>query len=130
MTYDDWQLYAPQIEAALLAHRGSGHAGDFAHFLWAMDREGRSIEWIVWDIAGRVGPEPLAVSTPEQEANHFPVPPSGIDLTSWSRRHGCSHAAGLLDSRWDYKAFAPLMAGIFGGKWQTRVNVLSASWHE
>ena len=127
MTYDELingdDAYAKQIERAYQETHGRPPAiTDIAHNIWRLLKEGWTIDAVIRDIRG---------VTPEPEPNpSFPVPPSGIDLTSWSRRHGCSHAAGLLDSRWDYKAFAPLMAGIFGGKWQTRVNVLSASWAE
>jgi len=57
------------------------------------------------------------------------VPPVSVDLHAWPRR-GASHGNGLLDTRWDHEGFAQLMGGFFGGRWTTRVNVLSASWAE
>lgn len=120
--YDQWQVWAPQIEAALLEHRGHATGGDFAHFLYNLDMEGRSLEWVLWDIAGRQGAEPG--TTPQPPA---PVPPSSVDLTSWPRR-GATIAQSLLDTRWDYQRWADMLGGIFAGRGLTQVNILSALW--
>lgn len=82
--YDQWQAWAPQIEAALIEHRGHATGGDFAHFLYNLDMEGRSLEWVLWDIGGRQGDEPSATQSPapapQPEPNQPPMPPGMTPL--------------------------------------------------
>lgn len=119
--------YIDQIAVAWFESRG-GEPGpkDYAHFFFAMFQEEKSIAWVLWDIGDRQGPEP---GTAPPGPGPVPIQPVGVDLNAWPRR-GASHAAGLLDTRWDYRGFAQMMGGIFGGRWTTRVNVTSASWRE
>lgn len=72
--YDQWQVWAKVIEAALVAHRGRVGPGDFAHFLHNLEFEGRSLEWVRWDIGGRAGAEP-GIPQPEPLPPTPPVPP-------------------------------------------------------
>jgi hypothetical protein len=55
------------------------------------------------------------------------VAPSGGDLTAWPRR-GATIAQSLLDTRWDYEAWAAMLGSIFAGRGLTQVNILSAEW--
>jgi hypothetical protein len=55
------------------------------------------------------------------------VAPATGDLTAWPRR-GATIAQSLLDTRWDYEAWAAMLGGIFGGRGLTQVNILSAEW--
>lgn len=57
----------------------------------------------------------------------FPVPPTGVDLTSYPRR-GATIGAGLLMSTFDYRGWARLLGSIFGTRGWTQVNVFSARW--
>lgn len=119
MTYDQWQTHASTISDALITHRGGFSANDIAHFIWQLEKDGRSIEWILWDIAGQQGAEP---GTPVVS-----VPPASVDLSSWPRR-GATIAQSLLDTRWNYATFADHLGCIFSGRALTQVNVLSALW--
>ncbi len=51
------------------------------------------------------------------------TPPANV----WPRR-GASIAALLVDPAWNYKEWATILGGYFGGRGLTRINILSADW--
>lgn len=121
MTYDELingdDAAVKQIERAYLeTHGHAPNITDQAHNIWRLLREGWTLTAVLADIRGEVVTQP-------------PVPPSGVDLTSWPRR-GATIAASLLDTRWDYESWASMLGGIFAGRGLTQVNVLSALWTE
>lgn len=58
----------------------------------------------------------------------FPVPPMGLDLTTWGRRKGASWASSLLARPVDFRAWAKILGRAFNHRFHTQVNVTSARW--